>query len=80
MADPKDVEANKAARREFSKRPIDTSRADIRVAHGVVYVRGQLSPMRGSDSSVKEMLDQISKVMRSKPGIRDFVIDAVVRE
>lgn len=77
MADPKDLEATKMARREFNKRAIDLTRADLRVSHGVVYIRGQISTMRGAESSLEEMLTQITKALRSRPEIRDVVIDAI---
>lgn len=68
------------ARREFNKRPIDLTRADIRVSHGVVYVRGQLSLMRGAEGSLRELVEQCSKALRTRPEIRDVVIDAILRE
>lgn len=80
MADPKDLEATKMARREFNKRPIDLSRADIRVMHGVVTVRGQLSLMRSAEGSLSEYLEQIRKALRSRPEVRDVIIDCVLRE
>lgn len=79
MADPKDVEGTKLVRREFNKRAIDTSRADVRVSHGVAYVRGQLSMIRGAEGSLQEIVEQIGKVLRSRPEIRDVVIDATYR-
>lgn len=79
MADPHDVEATKALRREFNKRPIDISQADLRVSHGVAYVRGVIKKMKGAEQPVSEMLDQVSKALRSRPEIRDVVIDAVIR-
>ncbi len=48
--------------------------------HGVVYVRGQVTAMRGAENTTREILDQVSKVLRSRAGIRDVVIDAVVRD
>lgn len=79
MADPKELEATRLARKEFTKRPLDLSRCDIRVMHGVVYVRGQIGLMRNGEGSVEEYLEQIKKVLRSKPEIRDVVVDATIR-
>ncbi len=79
MADPKELEATRMARKEFTKRPLDISRCDIRVMHGVVYVRGQIGLMRGGEGSVDEYLEQIKKILRAKPEIRDVVVDASVR-
>ena len=57
MADEKTVRGMKAARTEFSKRGIETGRADIRMTHGTIYVRGVVSVMRGSDHQGPEVRD-----------------------
>lgn len=79
MADPADAAATKVLRREFSRRPIDISSADLRVSHGVAYVRGVVKGMKGAEHSVSEMMDQISKALRGRPEFRDVVIDCIVR-
>ncbi len=79
MADNKDVEATKIVRREFNRRHIDTSLADLRVSHGVVYVRGTLKTIRGGPTDVKHEVDIIARALRTRPEIRDVVIDAVFR-
>ncbi|MBV6457082.1 MAG: hypothetical protein HONBIEJF_00189 [Fimbriimonadaceae bacterium] len=78
MADPKDVEATKLVRREFNRRAIDTTMADIRVMHGVVYIRGTIKPMRGGGDPKGEV-ELIVRVLRTKPEIRDVVVDATFR-
>lgn len=83
MADPKDVEATKAARREFSKRAVDISQADLRVMHGVVYLRGTVKAMRSGDGAMggdlRSEIETIARVLRQKAGIRDVVIDVTYR-
>ncbi|MBL8059983.1 MAG: hypothetical protein JNK63_04610 [Chthonomonas sp.] len=79
MADPNDVAATKLLRREFARKPIDISQADLRVSHGVAYVRGVLKPMKGSAEPMQAMLDHISKALRSRGEFRDVVIDCVIR-
>jgi hypothetical protein len=80
MADPKDVEATKIVRREFNKRQIDTSLTDIRVSHGVVYIRGSIRPMRNAPyADVRHEVDIIARALRTRPEIRDVVIDAIFR-
>lgn len=79
MADPKDVESTKIVRREFNRRAIDTTLADIRVSHGVVYVRGTIKPMRGAGTDVKHEMDIICRALRTRPEIRDVVVDCVFR-
>lgn len=77
MVDERDIRALRYARTEFSRRGIDTGRADIRVRNGIVTVRGML----GQSSSalpvdLKHELEVISRVLRAKPEVRDVVIDA----
>ncbi len=79
MADPHDVAATKIARREFNKRHLDTTMADIRASHGVVYVRGVIKPIRGGATDIKAECELIARVLRVKPEIRDVVLDCVYR-
>jgi hypothetical protein len=79
MADPKDVEATKIVRREFNRRAIDVTLADIRVSHGVVYIRGTIKPMRGGATDVKHEVEIIARNLRTRPEVRDVVIDAIFR-
>ena len=79
MADPSDVAATKLLRREFARRAIDISAADLRVSHGVAYVKGVLRPMKGASESMADMLSHISKSLRGRGEFRDVVIDCVIR-
>lgn len=78
MADHKDVEVTKLVRREFNRRMIDVTMADVRVSHGVVYIRGTIKPMRGGGDPRHE-LEIITRALRSRPEIRDVVVDAIFR-
>lgn len=78
MADPKDVETTKIVRREFNRRALDTTLADIRVSHGVVYIRGTIRPMRGA-ADAKSTVELIARALRTRPEVRDVVIDATFR-
>lgn len=80
MADPKDVEGTKLARRFFNKHKIDTTRADIRCMHGVVYIRGQLSAYRDAEfTDLRAEVERIGRLLRSQPAIRDVAIDCSYR-
>jgi predicted TIM-barrel enzyme len=79
MADPKDVETTKIVRREFNRRAIDTSMADIRVSHGVVYVRGTVKAMRGGSGDPRGEVELIARALRTRPEVRDVVIDCTFR-
>lgn len=79
MADPNDVAATKIARREFNKRQVDVGLADIRVSHGVVFVRGVVKPIRGGPTDVKSECEHIARILRQKPEIRDVILDCTYR-
>jgi len=66
--------------RELVKRCIDTSLLDVRVTHGVVYLRGTVRKMRGHDIDLEREMAIICTILRQKPGIRDVVSDVVIRQ
>lgn len=79
MVDPKDVQALKTVRAEFSKRGIDISRADVRVMHGVCHIRGTLSKMpHATFEDLDEELHHLMKVVRQHSGIRDVSLEVVI--
>ncbi len=76
MKDEKDVRGLRSARAELSKRGIDTTRADVRVVHGVLQIRGKIGIARSSAvSDLRSEMELIARVLRSKPEIRDVVLD-----
>jgi hypothetical protein len=76
MADHKDVHGTRIARTELSKRGIDTSRADVRVAHGVCYIKGLISPVAGSAiADIRTEMEHIRHILKQKPDIRDVILD-----
>lgn len=79
MADPNDVAGTKALRQELSKRGLDTTRADMRVTHGVAYIRGSVGTIKGGPQDVRAELEIIAKVLRTRPQIKDVIIDCTMR-
>lgn len=80
MADKSDIDATKRARREFTKHAIDISRADLRVMHGVMHLRGLVLGSKGAAyEDVKVETERIGRILRQVPGIRDVVIDVQYR-
>lgn len=76
MIDQKDVQALRHARTEMSKRGIDVSRADIRVNHGICYVRGAVSAMPGANSTnMEEELHHAVRAIRQQPEIREVILE-----
>lgn len=68
-----DAEMTRSVRREISRRYVDSTNIDVRVIHGVVYLRGYMQPLRGYDIDLREELEIILRIIRMRPGIRDVV-------
>lgn len=80
MADPGDVAGTKAARSMLGRRGIDVGKADVRVMHGVLYIRGQVSAIKGQGiTDIKIELEHTARLLKQKPEIRDVVIDCAYR-
>ncbi len=80
MADPNDVAGTKMARSMFGRRGIDVTLADLRVMHGVLYVRGSVSAVKGSGvENVKTETENLARILRQRAEIRDVVLDCVYR-
>ncbi|MEQ1822630.1 MAG: hypothetical protein ABL949_08975 [Fimbriimonadaceae bacterium] len=80
MADPKDVAANKIVRQMFGRRGIDVTRADLRVMHGVCYIRGAVAAIPGSGiTDLKLEVQNIARLLTQKGGIKDVVVDCQFR-
>ena len=80
MPRPEDMEATKAVRKEFARRPIDTTLMMVTSAHGVVRLTGQVKAMRGHQMDLRSEMELIAKVLRQRPGIRDVVLECIMRE
>ena len=70
-----DAQMARMVHREISRRYIDSSKLDVKAIHGVVYLRGTIARLRGHDVDLRRELDVIDRVLRSKPGIRDVVME-----
>ena len=81
MADPKDVTATKLLRRDFNRQRIDLTHADIRVTHGVAYIRGTIGLDKGGDGDgdAKSIVAKIGMGLRQKGVIHDFIVDCRYR-
>jgi hypothetical protein len=79
MPRPEDIEGIKIVRKELARRPIDLSLAHIAITHGVVRITGQVRAMRGHPMDLRQELELIAKVLKSRPGIRDVVLDCIYR-
>lgn len=77
---PEDVRGTKLARTEFGRRGVDLTMADVRCMHGLVHVRGTISKLAGANiPSLKAECEHIAKILKTKEGIRDVVLDCIIR-
>ncbi len=76
MADIKDVRGLKMARTELGKRGVDTTRCDVRMHHGVLYIKGAVSIARGAViKDLRTEMEHIGRILKQKSDIKDVVID-----
>jgi hypothetical protein len=67
--------------RELTRRYVDFSMVDVRVIHGVCYLRGTMRQLRSHpEVDLETEAEVIRKILRQKPGIRDVVweVQAIV--
>lgn len=74
-----DAETTRMVQREISRRFINAAGLDVKSTHGVVYLRGYIQRLRGHDMDLKHELEVIHRILRTKPGIRDVIIDVDIR-
>jgi hypothetical protein len=79
MADPNDVRASKYLRSELGKKLIDVTQADVRVMHGVAYIRGVVKPVVGGPTDLKAALQLAARGLIQKRIVKDVVIDCAYR-
>lgn len=79
MADPNDVRATKYIRSELGKKLIDVTQADVRVMHGVAYIRGVVKPVVGGPTDLKAAMQTAAQGLMAKRIVKDVVIDCAFR-
>lgn len=80
MAAGEDAALTKMVRSQIARRYIDSSLLDVRVSHGLVYLRGVIRVLRTNpDVDLSKEMETISTILRQKPGIREVVWDVVQR-
>lgn len=68
-----------AIRHEIVKRAIDSSRLEVRVSHGVVYLSGEVRELRGGAGDLRKEMDILQHVLRGKAGIREVIDETHTR-
>lgn len=75
-----DAETTRMVRAQIFRRYIDSSMLDVQVMHGIVYVRGIVRPLRShGEVDLEHEIEIITHMLRTKPGVRDVVWEAVTR-
>ena len=75
-----DVDATRAVRAQITRRYVDASQLDVRVMHGVVYLRGELGHLQSHpEISLEHEKEVIAHSLRGRNGIREVIWEAVLR-
>jgi len=79
--DINDRRATKYARSCFIKRGIDLQMADVRVQHGVCFVRGCIqAAAKVSMKSVEHEAYLVTQIIRRSPDIKECVLECTYKE
>ena len=79
--DINDVRGTKYARTAFARRGIDISMADVRVMHGVCFVRGKLRPMPKWDiRHVEAECQKIAGIIKKQAEIKECIMECTYQE
>lgn len=60
---------------------IDVGQADVRVTHGIGYIRGVVRGVKGGPEDLKAELELIRRILMNsgRSGVKDLVIDCAFR-
>lgn len=73
-----DAATTRLVRREIVRRHIDDTQLHISAMHGVVYIRGPIKMIGREPCDVNQEMVILHRILRSRPGIRDVVIEVNV--
>ena len=73
-------ELQKKVRGQIARRYVDASMVNVTCVGGTVHLTGVLKSLRThSTINLKDEMENISKLLRTIPGVRDIVWDVVLR-
>lgn len=73
-------ELGKKIRGQIARRYVDASMVNVNCVGGTVYLTGVLKVLRtNANVDLKEEMENISKVLRTVPGVREIVWDVTRR-
>ncbi len=64
--------------REVAKRPLELSAIDVKVVAAVVYLTGELKPVRGEQFDRRKEMQTIEEIILAFKGVRGLVNDIKV--
>jgi hypothetical protein len=75
-----DNEATRTVRAQITRRYLDSSQLEVRVMHGVAYLRGVISHLRSHpDINLEHEKEVISHSLRGRNGIREVIWEVTIR-
>ena len=70
----------KMVRGQIGRRTIDATQLVIQVSGGVVHFGGVLRPLRATgNTDMQQEMNNISTILRQKPGVKEVVWDVTLR-
>ncbi len=76
-----DAQNTRAVQRELCRRYVDASQIDVRVIHGVCYLRGVMAKLRSHpEVDLEHETEIIQRLLRQHAGIRDVVWDVRMKQ
>lgn len=76
-----DAYQTRMVQHELSRRSVDLSLVDVRVIHGVCYLRGVMKRLRSHpEVDLEHEAEVIRKILRQRVGIRDVVWEVQTRQ
>jgi hypothetical protein len=76
-----DAYQTRMVQHELSRRCVDMSLVDVRVIHGVCYLRGIMKRLRSHpEVDLEHEAEVIRKILRQRVGIRDVVWEVQTRQ
>ncbi len=75
-----DAYQTRSIQRELCRRYVDCSQVDVRVIHGVCYLRGVMRKLRTHPQiDLEQEAEVIQKILRQKQGIREVIWEVWAR-
>lgn len=73
--------AARMIRHEIARHSFDSSRLEVHVMHGVVYLQGMVSRLRSHpEIDLTHEMELLTHILRQKPGVREVVCEVNIRK